>query len=294
MSDACPFGKIAIVGLGVMGGSLLLGLRKNGFTGTIITLADSKNSRDWAMSHGANQTVQHLNELSADTEFVIFAVPQSALQDLLAQIPAHKNQTTLWTDVSSTKKMLLDAVDRLLPGISYLSCHPMCGSEKTGHAGASSSLYDHKTVILTPHSTTAYAHIQKLGAFWKFMQARTLTMDPAMHDASVAWVSHLPHLVSAALVKAIAKGESDNPDLFTAAGTGLRDISRLAASNPKLWREIISDNQQPVLKTLRAMSDELDKLVHIIENLPSNKGLHLEHYLEDARKIHGLKKLERT
>lgn len=157
----------------------------------------------------------------------------------------------------------------------------MCGSEKSGFIGSDVNLYKNKTVVLTPHDEKSASYQRELGEFWEKIGSRTLTLSPAIHDASVAWVSHMPHVLMYSLIHAISEAEKKTPDIFNVAGTGLRDLSRLAASNPDLWTQIILENKHSVIQAISGIQDELTKVKKILEEHPDEKELH--QYLLAAR-----------
>lgn len=285
MPDLPPIKKLTIVGLGIMGGSLLLSLRNKGIPVHITALCRSESSLSWGKKHGADVCSTELKDIPPDTDLLVLAVPNSALRSMAEVIGQMTFKSTLVTDVASAKSEITRDLSAKLKSLPYLSCHPMCGSEKTGNSGATDQLYENKTVILTPHNEDSKTHIDRLATFWHTLGSRTLTLDPEEHDASVAWVSHMPHLMIAALIKTISRGEEKNPDLFKVAGTGLRDISRLAASNPSLWTEIIIDNKAPVLDSLKAMRDECGALIKLLGAIDDKNAVDLESYFSEARRI---------
>ena len=176
----------------------------------------------------------------------------------------------------------------------------MTGSEKTGTAGARDNLYEGRKVILSPHCKKAEIYVKTLGAFWEFLGSEVLVMSPEEHDHCVAWISHMPHLLIAAMVNAIhaasekgitAGGESessekDNVSPFSAAGTGMRDISRLAASNPEMWRSIVMENIDAITDALKGMRGEIDELDKILTGSAEDEGEKLLEYFSRAKAIY--------
>lgn len=278
--------KIGIVGLGVMGGSLLLQLKKSDFKGSIYTVSRSEESKQWGMNNGADAAFASVKDLPEDLDLIVLAVVSSALKTVAKDIASCNFDNVFITDLASTKSDVIPNLEQSLGQLPYLSCHPMCGSEKTGNCGAKEDLYKNKIVILTPHNEQAQDLIEPLQVFWENLSAKTMVLNPREHDLSVAWVSHMPHLVIAALVRAISQGENDNPKLFNVAGTGLRDISRLAASNPSLWTEIVLENLEPVKHAVQGMQNELNALSSLLDNIDNGKSQELEKYFEVARNLY--------
>jgi prephenate dehydrogenase len=188
--------------------------------------------------------------------------------------------------MASTKGEVVPMLSSILKHHSFLSCHPMCGSEKTGLDGAKPDLYSGKTVILTPHNQKSKEHIETLKQFWTRIGCRVLEMPPQEHDRCVAWVSHMPHLVIPALVHSIEKGRSESPRVFDVAGTGLRDISRLAGSNPELWRDIFMENKAALKMALSGVMKEIRQLEEVLSLDDNNCARKLETYLRNAQGIH--------
>jgi prephenate dehydrogenase len=278
---------IGIVGLGVMGGSLLMALSKEQCQ--ISVVSRSPNSQAWAKERGA-KVYAKTELLPGDLDFVFLATPSQNLK-AMAESMLHLSSKTIISDMASTKGEVVSELGKILINHSYLSCHPMCGSEKTGLEGAKSDLYQHKTVILTPHSDSAKILEPALKAFWEKLHCRTVSLAPQQHDQAVAWISHMPHLVIPILVQAIAKGEQQSPGSFSVAGTGLRDISRLAASNPELWRDILMDNREALKIALSGVQTEIELMLNMLNQPPEYCAQKLESYLADARKIHSDKGL---
>ena len=275
--------NIAIVGLGVMGGSLLmaLGELKNC---KVSVVSRNSMSQNWAKELGA-RVFETLEQLPQDLDFVFLATPSQNLKSM-AQGLLHLGPKTIISDMASTKGEVVVELESVLQGHSYLSCHPMCGSEKTGLEGARADLYRGRTVILTPHHAKSQQFEPALKKFWEDLSCRVVRLAPQQHDQAVAWVSHMPHLVIPILVQAIAKGEIHSPGVFEVAGTGLRDISRLAASNPELWRDILMDNRDALKVAISGVQKELQLMSHILEEPHEACAQHLQAYLSEARRIH--------
>lgn len=278
--------KIAIVGLGVMGGSLLQTLSNdNTFSGELFVVSRSAPSAEWALSQGAKAVFEQPEQLPSDCDMVFLTTPSHVLPKM-AQNLLHLQASCLISDMASSKGEVVPQLAKILQGRRYLSCHPMCGSEKTGLDGAKAELYHEKTVILTPHDERSASEESDLRAFWEARSCKVLVLDPLEHDRSVAWVSHMPHLVIPALVQAISKGQKDCPQVFKVAGTGLRDISRLAGSNPELWRDIFLENKQSLHVALKGVLSELQQLDQVLEQSDDTCGPALQNYIQQAREIH--------
>ena len=283
--------NVAIVGLGVMGGSLLMALAECRDCKVTVVSRNPK-SQTWAKELGA-QVVDALGQLPRELDFVFLATPSQNLKSM-AQGLLHLGPKTIISDMASTKGEVVVELESVLQGHSYLSCHPMCGSEKTGLEGARADLYRGRTVILTPHNEKSTQFEPALKSFWEALGCRVLKLPPHRHDQAVAWVSHMPHLVIPMLVQAIAKGELMSPGIFEVAGTGLRDISRLAASNPELWRDILMDNREALKVAISGVQQELQLMTRMLEEPPGICAQHLQDYLSEARRVHKEKGLAKS
>jgi prephenate dehydrogenase len=272
--------KVGIVGLGVMGGSLVMALADAPDV-DVFVVSRNDQSRSWARSCGAIP-VGASQDLPEDLDFCFLATPSKTLSKIASEL-GHLSASTIISDMASAKSEVVPELTRILKDQLFLSCHPMCGSEKTGLEGAKQDLYKSKTVVLTPASPSAEMAIDKMTSFWEQCGGRCVVMNPEAHDRAVAWVSHMPHMVIPAMVNAISVGDDRGDQPFDVAGTGLRDISRLASSNPELWRDIIMENQASIKIALDGVIEEL-KGVRSALDLPAEEaGQSLESFLARAK-----------
>lgn len=278
-----PFGGIGIVGLGVMGGSLLLALRALDAGLRIYCSARSESARRWAGENGGTRTFESPAQFPEDLDLVILTIPARAFVDTVPVLLPRLSDNTLVTDVASSKRECIPCLSGLLGHRPYLSSHPMTGSEKTGVDGARADLYAGRKLVLTPHSPQSEKHLPRLQQFWESLGMQVIRMCPEEHDAAVAWVSHMPHLAIAALVRAVEKNAGGNLHPYRMAGTGMRDIARLAASNPELWCDIIAENIGPVASALDGLIDELAGTRDLLKN---GHRADIRRYFEGAKEIH--------
>ncbi len=265
-----------------MGGSLLLALRKQGFSGQIEVMARRVESREWAKAHGSNRELENINGFSENLNLILVTVPTTSFKACLSSLSGNHLEKTLFTDVASAKGPAIPLMESLLTKRHYLSSHPMTGSEKMGTDGACETLYQNKKTILTPHSSAAALHEDYLRSFWEYLKCQVLIMAPEEHDRSVAYISHMPHLLMSTLINAIAESEDHGLLPFRVAGTGLRDISRLAASNPELWAEILSDNREAVIHAVEALQSHVGYTLELLRNHHPDD---LKSYLNKARQV---------
>lgn len=277
--------NIAIIGLGVMGGSLLLASKKIFPNIQVSVITRNQASQDWAKEKGACFVSDKVTDLVGDFDFIFMATPSFTLEQVSKDLlPNHKK--SLITDLASAKGVISSTLGHVLSDHKYLSCHPMCGSEKTGIDGAKIDLYENKTVVITPHSKKSENHINDLSEFWKKLNCRLTIMDPHEHDNCVAWVSHMPHLLMSSLVHSLDQAKKENSRVFETAGTGLRDITRLAASNPELWQGIVLENLPAIKDALKGLQKELHQLDNLLNQPTEKLSPSLFDYLNQAQKIH--------
>ncbi|HYO88929.1 MAG TPA: prephenate dehydrogenase [Candidatus Limnocylindrales bacterium] len=268
---------LAVVGLGLMGGSLARALRP--FAGTITGIDASPEARAYAVAHGVvNQATDDLKTGLSDADVVLLAVPVRAIIEIVrGRIGAYLRSNTLLIDIGSTKEDICGAMGTLPIGVQAVGGHPMTGKEMSGIAASDSLLYRERPFVLCPtRRTTPAARLRAL-TLVEALGASPIEMDAHHHDRVVAAISHLPYLLSAALVATVVhEGERDDAVWRLAAG-GFRDMSRLAAQDLNMMGDILSTNTQAVATLLahfrmqlamieaRLLSDEEGALVDLLQ-----------------------------
>jgi len=259
--------RIAVIGLGLIGGSVALAARERGLAAEVVGYDRRASELEQGLALGViDVAAASPAEAVADADLVIIAVPVQATGVVLASIRDALPGTATLTDVGSVKGSFVTAVrevwgelgPRVIPG------HPIAGSEKSGVSAATVSLFDHHKVILTPDMASDPAALATLSEFWRGCGAEVLTMSVAHHDHVLAATSHLPHLIAFSLVDTLA-GEDDNKEIFRYAAGGFRDFTRIAASDPVMWRDIFLSNREAVLASLDHFTADLGRLRAAIE-----------------------------
>lgn len=219
-------------------------------------------------------------ECVAGADLVILCTPVDVIPPMLNQIAPHLRKGCLVTDVGSSKESICEAGrDLENHGALFIGSHPMAGSEKTGHAHASGTLFEGRPCILTPYPETPQAPLEKLTAFWQFLGMHTLQLSPSDHDRQIAWVSHLPHLLASALCRKLS---DTAPDAASYSGAGLRDTTRIAAGDPGLWTAIFESNHPQVSLTLDSLIQELEDWKKILQDRDWPR---LHEYLAQAKQF---------
>lgn len=247
---------VAIVGTGLIGGSIGLALRKSRLAEKIIGIGRRQASLRVARRVGAvtNTTVE-LPKGVAEAELVVVCTPVAEIVEHVREVARHCPQGTLITDVGSTKETIVAALDEGLPrDCRFLGGHPLAGSEKSGAGHARAELFEGRLAILTPTRNTRAEDFDLLERFWEGLGSVVVQMSAEEHDRAVAVTSHLPHVAAAALAAAVPE------NLFRLSGTGILDTTRLAAGDPVLWGQILTLNRQHVLSALEEYGAELAAL----------------------------------
>ena len=269
------FNQLGVIGCGLMGGSFALALKRAGLVKQVVGYSKSPSTTDLAKRMGVIDVAAESSLLAVSgSDLVLIAVPVSATEATFGAIRHGVKDGMLLMDVGSTKRDVVDTARRMLREQvrSFVPAHPIAGSEQSGVAHADAALYNNRQVILTPLSQTQPELIQKATDLWKALGAQVLRMTPENHDAAFAAVSHLPHLLAFAYFSAIANQPAGR-DYLSLAGPGFRDFTRIAASDPAVWRDILLANREEVLKQSQRFRFALDALEHA---MASGNGQALE------------------
>jgi len=254
---------MAVVGLGLIGGSLALAARRAKAVETVIGVDRDPAHREAAVRLGIADRAAEGLEALAEADLVVLAVPVTAIRRLLPVVAATVKGDALVTDVGSVKQPILIAGDVALPGGRFVAGHPIAGRERSGPEAADADLFAGATWIVTPSRHTDAGALEQVTAFWRGLGAVCTRMDAAWHDEIFAAVSHLPHLVAYALMDAVL-GMERGPERLGFSAGGLRDFTRVAASSPEMWRDIFLMNREPILRVLAAYRDAVGRLEHAI------------------------------
>lgn len=250
-----------------MGGSFALALKRAGLVKRVVGYSKSPSTTERARQMGVIDVEAPSALLAVSgADIVLLAVPVSATEATFKAIRHLVTANTLYMDVGSTKRDVVDAARRVLREHvgSFVPSHPITGKEVSGVEHADPDLYTGKQVILTPIERTQVSHLKKATDVWTALGCNVLKMSPEAHDAAFAAVSHLPHLIAFALINGIT-GQQNGKDYMSLAGPGFRDFTRIAASDPKVWRDILVTNREELL----AQSRHFQKALLTLENMIS-------------------------
>lgn len=263
--------KIVIFGVGLIGGSVALALKKAGSTALIIGVGRSKESLQTALDLGVIDAAStDIAQAVSDADLILIATPVAQTPDILSAIKPHLSVDTVITDAGSTKSDVLAYASDVLAerAKQFVGGHPIAGAEKSGVTAAHADLFRSKNVILTPTTKNSVEAISRVKALWELCGANITDMTAATHDSVFAAVSHLPHLLAFALVDDIAS-RPNAEQLFSFAASGFRDFTRIAGSHPEMWRDISLANRTALLSELTAYQTELAQLKQLLETQDS-------------------------
>ncbi len=258
-------GSLLLIGVGFMGGSLTLALRKRGFEGKILGV----DLREEAIAKGLERGAIDRGWTSLegvedwDVDMVVLATPVGTFRGIGEELKGFVKRGTVITDLGSVKGRLVDDLERVL-GRTFVGGHPIAGTEKSGVQNSNPDLFEGKKVILTPTERTDRDAVEMVREMWEKTGAVVEFMDAHLHDWVFGAVSHLPHAVAFALIDAIIDMSRDF-DLFKYPGAGFKDFTRIAASDPTMWRDIFIENRENTLKAIDVYISSLKKLRGLIE-----------------------------
>ena len=275
------FEQLGLIGCGLMGGSFALALKRAGLVKRVVGYSKSPSTTERARLMGVIDVEAPSALLAVSgADIVLLAVPVSATEATFKAIRHLITPTTLVMDVGSTKRDVVDAARRVLRDHvgCFVPAHPITGKEVSGVEHADADLYRGKQVILTPIERTFSVQLQKAVDVWTALGCDVIKMSPQSHDAAYAAVSHLPHLIAFALMNGIS-GQSHGKEYLSLAGPGFRDFSRIAASDPKMWRDVLIANREELLDQSKIFQQTLQSLEKLIA---SGDGDALENLIEQA------------
>jgi len=276
------FARVAVIGVGLIGGSFALALKAAKLAGTVIGVGRSAANLKLALERGViDATAARAAEAVKDADLVLVAAPVAQFADIFAGIAPVLKPGALVTDAGSTKRDVIAAARTGLGAKlgQFVPAHPIAGAERSGAAAASADLFRGKRVVLAPLAENPPAAVETVGAAWAACGARIGRMSAEEHDAVFAAVSHLPHLLAYALVHEVA-GRENCAQLFGYAAGGFRDFTRIASSHPEMWRDICVANRDALLAELGRFQAKLEALRPLVAR---GDGAALEALFTQAR-----------
>jgi len=285
-SASVHFKQVAIIGVGLIGGSLGMLLKRDGLASSVVGVGRRIENLKTAVELGAiDRYVSDAKDGVRDADLVILATPVDTYERHLKEWGPSLRPGAIVSDVGSVKGELVERVEKILPNtVRFVGAHPIAGKEKTGVAAGSVTLFKGARCILTPTQRTDPQALRDIRTLWEAAGCIVLTMDPMLHDKVLGAVSHLPHAAAFALINALAEVQRDTPelDLLAYSGGGLRDTTRIAASSPEMWRDIFLWNRDNLVAQIEVFERHLQQLKRLIQ---SGDGPAIEQELDRAKRV---------
>ena len=279
------YDRVALIGLGLIASSMAHAIKRAGLAGEVVGYARSQETRDTARKLGfCDQIYESAADAAKDADLVVLCVPVGAMEQVAIDIaPALKSGATV-SDVGSVKRAVIDAVAKHLPqGVHFVPAHPLAGTEHSGPASGFAELFDDRWCIIVPDLCDDAAVVEKLENLWRGMGSNVDSMDADHHDLVLAVTSHTPHLIAYTMV-----GVADDlrrvtdSEVIKYSAAGFRDFTRIAASDPTMWRDVFLNNKDATLEILCRFTEELFMLQRAIRE---GDGDHLHDYFTRTRSI---------
>ncbi|NKB19383.1 MAG: prephenate/arogenate dehydrogenase family protein [Alphaproteobacteria bacterium] len=269
MADEFLFDKIAFIGIGLIGSSLARVIRRDGLAGSIVACARTDQTRQAALDLDlADSTTNDVAEAVSDADLVVLCTPIGAYGAIAKQMSASLKPGAIVTDVGSVKRSVIDAVAPHLPtGVHFVPSHPIAGTENSGPEAGFDSLFEDRWLVLTPDEGTDEAAVEQVAELWRRTGSKIERMDPDHHDQVLAITSHVPHLIAYTIVGTATDLEDRlKSEVVKFAASGFRDFTRIAASDPVMWRDIFLNNKEAVLEMLGRLTEDLSGLQRAIRD----------------------------
>ena len=281
---ATKIGKVAIVGVGLIGGSLGMALRKKRLAREVWGLGRNRGRLQGAKKLGAVDEIStDWKEGLKDADVVFICTPVGTIARIIQRIAPFLKKGTIVSDVGSVKRTVVGKAEKACPkNVYFVGGHPMAGSEKSGVESARANLFAGATSILTPQKTTSPRALKVVRSIWEKIGARILLLSPEEHDLTIAAVSHLPHLAAVSLVNVVDDLQKKHKEVFSLPAGGFKDTTRIASGSPLLWRDIFLNNEKAILKMTGRFKRALEKIEKLVV---SEKKQELLRELNRAREI---------
>ncbi len=281
------FDKLCVIGVGLMGGSVARAARLNALSKNILgygRLEDLENLETAKCLGVIDDYTLHIEEAVQDADCVVIATPVESIQSILALLQPVWSDRTIYTDVGSTKGSVVAAAQRVFGVVpsNFVLAHPIAGGEQSGVEAAVDDLFVNKRLIISPLSHTHKAALQKIRSFWEHCGSEVSLMDVERHDAILAATSHLPHVLAFALVDMLGHQDEQN-EIFNYAAGGFRDFTRIASSDPTMWRDICLANKNEIIPLLQQTRVQLEKIQSLLEHDDGQQLFEIFAYANTAR-----------
>ncbi len=279
------FNKVAVIGVGLIGGSLARVLKDGNLAGEVVGFGRQIDNLQRAVDLGViDRACASVTDAVKDADLVVLATPAGAVEQILTAIAPVLGEATVITDVSSTKARITKVAKKILKEnfAYFVPGHPVAGREESGVAASSSELFKNHLVVLTPVPETRKTAISRVQNLWELAGARVTTLEPGNHDEIFAACSHVPHVLAFMLVDLLVR-QDNHKAVFEYSAGGFRDFTRIAASDPAMWRDICLENGSAITSLLRQYQNEIKSMINAIETASDNKLLEIFERAKHAR-----------
>ena len=279
------FKKVCIIGCGLIGSSLARAIKKNGLSNKIVSSnrSDTVNKKVIELKI-VDESSPDTKKMAEDSDLIIIATPLSSYENVILKIKDTLKNGTILTDVGSVKENIINLVDKAIPkNVSWIPSHPIAGTEESGPEAGFPELFENRWCILTPSKTAKEKDIKLLETFWNKIGSKVDIMEAKQHDYILSITSHIPHLIAYNIVNTSLNIQDEKKSTIVkySAG-GLRDFTRIAASNPIMWRDVFIQNKKNTSKIIDKFIENLEDLKKAIEN---EDGKKLEQVFTKTKKI---------
>jgi len=280
------FNKISIIGCGLIGSSILRAVEEKKLASKISVYDKSSKVTDYLKNNFSIEINNNISDVVKDSDLVIIASPLSSYEEILLSIKSNLKENTILTDTGSAKKEVNKIINNLnLKNVNWIASHPIAGTEYSGPESGFASLFKNRWCILSADKQISKDKINVLEKFWSKLGSKVKSMSFDDHDYILSLTSHLPHAVAYSIVKtAINNEDKFKDDVIQYSAGGLRDFTRIAASDPLMWKDIFIDNSDNIIKALDNYSKNLEEIKNAIQNKDSKKLLEIFSSTKKVRK----------
>ncbi len=284
--------RLCVIGTGLIGGSIAMAARQRELCREIVGVDANSANLAKALELGVidvgfdAQTPGECGKGAEGADWVLIAAPVGTVSGIFSELKPQWSMETVYTDVGSVKQGVIGAAETVFGQVpaNFVPGHPIAGAERSGVEAASAMLYLNKRVILTPTALTDPEAVRRVQDFWASLGALVSLMEPKHHDEVFAATSHLPHVLAYALVHLLER-KNEQEEIFQYAGAGFRDFTRIASSNPVMWRDICQLNREQIIPLLNLMGDELNQVASLMGQDSNESAENLLLYFAEARNV---------
>lgn len=281
------FNKLCIIGVGLIGGSIARAARQNGLCNSIVGYGRERDEQNLQTATRLGVIDDYTLELAAavqGADCVVIATPVASIENIFALLKPLWSDDAIYTDVGSTKGSVIAAAERIFGVVpdNLVPAHPIAGAENSGVTASVNDLFQNRRLIITPVDNTSPEAVQKIQFFWERLGSLVSLMDVRHHDGVLAATSHLPHILAFALVDMLGH-KDEQSEIFKYAAGGFKDFTRIASSDPTMWKDICSANKDEIIPLIEQLKGELDKIQRLLETNDSRQLFETFTYARNAR-----------